>query len=190
MKNQEVLWRYLTEPGMEHLLVVEVGEWVWADGSLLMLSHQQVIRLGYMLRLDQSGKIRQVRLDVRGTHQTLVEKWVSDTAEWREQLAEPELELTGCLAFDIPQSLVTKSLALRQLTLAAGESSELLVASFDPTTLKFKAEKCRYTCLGSKGEDSLYRYENLDHKVRFELQNSPAGLLNGVHQMIQRVFQS
>src|SRR5947209_1711156 len=92
MKNQEALWTYLTEPGLEHLLLVEAGEWLWADGALLLLNNRQVIHLSYQLRMDQSGRIRQARLDVRGQQQMLVEKWVNEDGEWHEQLAEPEVE--------------------------------------------------------------------------------------------------
>lgn len=188
MKNQEALWTHLTAPGLEHLLLVEVGEWFWADGALLLLNDQQVIRLSYQLRMDQSGRIRQLRLDLRGEQQRLVEKWVNEDGEWLEQLSEPEAELTGCLAFDIPQSLVTKSLGLRQLTLNKGESSDLLVASFDPTTLQFKAEECRYTCLDERTEASLFKYENLGRRLNFNLQMDATGMVREVPQLLQRVL--
>jgi hypothetical protein len=155
MRPLEALWKYLNEPGMEHLLLAQEGQWLWADGSLLTLRNNGVIRLGYMLRLGQSGRVKQVRLDVRSGHQIVVEKWITDDGEWQEHLAEKMLELTGCLAFDIPQSLVAKSLVLRQLTLTEGESADLLVASFDPTTLQFQPEKYRYTCLEKRDKGSL-----------------------------------
>jgi|SRR6266853_6663481 len=95
---------------------------------------------------------------------------------------------TGCLGFDIPQSIVTKSLALRQFKLEASESSDLLVASFDPTTLRFKAEKCRYTRLEERGEGSLYRYENLTRDLNFNLQMDAIGMITEAPQLLKRVL--
>lgn len=190
MKPQEALWMYLTEPGMEHLFLAQQDQWIWADGSLLTLQDHIVIRLGYMLRLDQSGRIRQLRLDMRGAHQMLLEKWITDAGEWQEHLIEPMPELAGCLVFDIPQSFVTKSLALRQITLKESESSDFLVASFDPMTRKFEAEKCRYTCLQKRDEGNLYSYENLSRKVSFKFQTDAEGLLKDSSEVLRRIFSS
>jgi hypothetical protein len=188
MNNQEALWTNLKTPGMEHLYLVEVDDWLWADGLILYSGRQSPHRVRYFIRFDQQRRVRNIRLDVAGFHSWSVEKIVNDDWQWMQYYSEPEQELSGCRAFDISFSLTTKSLALRQLSLSPGEMDELQIAYLDETDFRIKSVQCRVTCMEKNEEQSLYRYENLFDGSTHLLQLDQNGLLVNSSKVLERLW--
>jgi hypothetical protein len=188
MNNQEALWTNLKTPGMEHLYIMEVDGWLWADGLILYSDRKSPYRVRYFIRFDQQWRIRNVRLDVAGYNSWSVEKMVTDNWQWMQYYNEPEQELSGCRAFDISFSMTTKSLALRQLSLGLGEVDELQIAFLDDTDFKIKSAYCRVTCLKKYNGQSLYKYENLFDASTYQLLLDRDGLLIDSSETLERVW--
>jgi hypothetical protein len=188
MNSQEALWTNLKTPGMEHLYLVDVDGCLWADGLILSLGNESPHRVRYFIRFDEHFRIRNIRVDMAGFQSWSVEKIVNEDWQWMPYFQEPEQELSGCRAFDISFSLITKSLALRQLSLSLGEMDEFQVAYLDETDFRVKSAHCRVTCMEKGEEHSLYSYENLFDGSVHQLQLDRTGLLVNSSEVLERVW--
>lgn len=188
MDNQEALWTYLKTPAMEHLYLMEEDGWLWADGLILSLGRLSPHRIHYFIRFDQQWRVRNLRLQVAGHRAWSLEKRVNDDWQWMEYYGVPEQHLSGCSAFDISFSLVTKSLAVRQLNLSPREKGELQVAYLDGNDFKLKSAMCRYTYLEKEDDKALYRYENLLDGSILEFQLDHDELMIESPNILERVW--
>lgn len=188
LKPQEAMWSYLKEPGMEHLLLLEDSNLLWANGFILGLHSNILYRIKYIFRFDTEWKVREVRLESSGRINKNIDKFITEEGQWTSFFEDEDSTIAGRFAADISTSPVTRSLMLRQLSLSPGQSRDIEAASLDVLDLTLKPVSFRYTCLQLQEIGSLYRCENLSTGEKEELQLDPQGLLQDSTGILKRIW--
>lgn len=182
MPERSVLWTPWTEPGMEHLHLVQYADGLLADGMIIGLTaDQQAFRLHYVIRCDQDYRTREVLVEVLG-NDTL--KLTADGAgHWRDAQGAALPGLDGCLDVDILATPFTNTLPIKRLRLQPGESREITAAYFTAPDLTLTSNRQRYTCL----EPRLYRFEGLQNDFSATLVVDADGLVVDYPALFRRV---
>lgn len=183
MTARDIIWAASDGAAIEHLRLSRDDEGLLADGLFVGRSDDLApFRLHYLLRLTSAWELRAatVRLlpgdaDAPGE----VSLSVDPTAIWRDSDDTLMPELNGCHEIDISTSAFTKSLPIRRLALAPGESAEISVAHIDVPRLRVEPVRQRYTCIEPMASESkgLYRYEPLFRGSAQDLQVDADGLV-------------
>lgn len=165
MTAQHVIWRDLDGPGLEHLKLSGDRDGYLADGMYVgSKNNAPPLRLHYEIRMDTAWQMQSLALRLidgpEGAGVTMLS--VDDRCRWWNAEGEAMPALEGCHEVDILATPFTKSLPIRRLGLAAGESAEISVAYFDIPGLEPRLVRQRYLCIRPFGPDTgLYRYEAL-----------------------------
>ncbi len=165
MTRRHVIWNDLTGPGMQHVTLTEDAEGCLVDGMYIGRNDDTTpYRLHYRIRIDPQWRMTDARLtlmDGSGGSGELTLA-VYGNSEWQDGEGAPLAQLAGCHEIDISASPLTKTLAIRRLDLAAGESAEISVAYIDVPQLTVRPVRQRYGCIRPFDAGvGLYRYEAL-----------------------------
>jgi hypothetical protein len=167
--DAHVFWTTLQEPGMEHLHLTVADGAVVATGAVLGVAGDSAFHLTYELRAESDWRVRTCDVAlVSATCGPL--RLTSDGAgHWTDAAGEQLTALDGCLEVDISVTPFTNTLPIRRLTLATGESREILVAYISVPDFTTRPVRQRYTHLAQTDSGSTYRYEGLESGFRADL---------------------
>lgn len=193
MTARDIIWTSLDGAGVEHLRLIRDDEGLLADGMFVGRSDDLApFRLHYLLRLTGAWELRAatVRLLTGETDRPRELSFTVDAAGgWRDADDESVAELGGCHEIDFPTSAFTKSLPIRRLALAPGESAEISVAYVEVPLMRIRPVRQRYTCVEPMGaETGLYRHEPLFHADTHELRVDPEGLVMDYPGLFRRAW--
>ena len=175
--ESHVWWTPLQQTGLEQLHLVENETGVVADGLVLGIEHATPFRLWYQVRADSDWNVRECLLQVGGEKGQSLHLSTDSLGHWTDATGNAYSSLDGCLDVDISTTPFTNTLPIRRLTLAPGQSADLLVAYITVPDLSVKPVQQRYTCLARTASGGTYRYEGLDSGFTADLLVDTQGLV-------------
>src|SRR5215212_11344492 len=183
------MWVPWEGPGLEHLRLVTSDRGVVANGLVIGLEAGRPFRIGYEIRCDGLGRVREVRVATPDLGRPVLELFADGEGHWKWRSGEPLPELDGCIDVDISATPFTNTLPLRRLGLKPGESQELAVAYISVPELLIGPERQRYGCLEAQEEDGgLSRFEALPSGFTVELPVDADGLVIDYPGLFRRVW--
>ncbi len=193
MTGQDTIWTDPQGAGLEHLHLGKEDEGFLADAMFVGRSDDlPPFRLHLLLRLSaewrmEAATVRLLSGSSEGPRE--LSFTVNGGADWRDAEGRSISELNGCYEIDLATSAFTKSLPIRRLGLAAGESAEISVAYLDVPLMRVRPVRQRYSCIAPLGPDGgLYRYEPLFRGNAHELQVDSDGLVTDYPGAFRRVY--
>ena len=153
---QTVLWTRRDQVSLEYFELREAAEDVRLSGTILTSHEGQPLRVAYTVYCDREWATRSVRVavDYASTSRDLV-LTVDDQRRWWSEGKELA-GIAGCTDVDISLSPSTNTLPIRRLSLAPGESSDVVAAWIRFPDLVIERLQQRYQRTG----ESLYRYSS------------------------------
>jgi hypothetical protein len=188
-KKQDILWRSLPEPGLEHLHLSASENGIAADGLIITSQDDRPIRLQYQIEMQKDWRVSLVTVqawtpDLR----TLILK--SDgKGNWSDPNGLIISNLKGCVDVDITITPFTNTLPIRRLQLQAGQSEEIQVAYITAPELEISNTRQRYTFLDQTAKGAMYRFEGLDTGFQADLTIDEMGLVIDYPNLWTRVFE-
>jgi uncharacterized protein len=175
--ESHVWWTPLKLPGLEQLHLVENETSVVADGLVLGIEGSTPFRLWYQVWTDNDWNVRECLLQVGGEKGQTVHLYTDGWGHWTDAEGVAYSSLDGCLDLDISCTPFTNTLPVRRLTLAPGESADLLVVYITVPGLSIRPVQQRYTCLSRTASGGIYRYEGVESNFTADLPVDAQGLV-------------
>jgi hypothetical protein len=176
-------WREWEGEGLEHLALAERPDGWTAESVLSSTGGGSPFTARYRILLDRGWNTRRVEAARAGEGRGLVVE--SDGAgNWSGPSLGPIPALRGARDVDIAATPFTNSLPVRRLSLAAGASKDLLVATVRLPGLSLGAARQRYTCIEP---GRRYRFEDLDGGFSAEFSVDAHGLVIDYPGLFRRV---
>jgi uncharacterized protein len=186
--ERDVLWQPWSDPGIEHLHLVEDNGSVHADGLVIFGRDDRVFRLQYEVRCTSNYEVRETRVALLGTPHRSIELFTDGGGTWTGRDGLPLPALDGCTEVDISESPFTNTLPIRRLRLASGQSAEILVAYVTVPDLDVYPAKQRYTFLGVESNLGVYRYEGLGTEFTADVRVDGDGLVVEYPELCRRLW--
>lgn len=175
-----VMWAAWDGNGLEHMRLRDTVDGLVVDSVVLGLKDEQPFRLQYLIRCDQTWKVRSCTLNLLrffGDDEVDISVWTDGQGHWTDVNGNQLPALDGCIDVDISVTPFTNTLPIRRLALQAGQSAELLVAYIAVPEMTVQPMLQRYTCLESRDDGGLYRYESVESGYVAELPVDAQGLV-------------
>ncbi|KKB06790.1 hypothetical protein VE25_21015 [Devosia geojensis] len=152
MLSRSIRWRTLDGDGLEHLLITEEADGIFARG-VIVSENERRFAASYTVSLSLDWLFREVDIEtVEGTRLNLTRdplgNWTADG------IALPELG--GCVDIDMSASAFTNSLPIRRVGMQVNEPQRFDMAWIPLDTLKPFPDGQIYTALG----EGTYRYQS------------------------------
>jgi uncharacterized protein len=186
--EREVLWQPWSDPGIEHLRLVEDGGSVRADGLSIVGRDGSVFRLQYEVHCTGNYEVRETRVALLGAPHRSIELFADGSGTWTGAEGRPLPELRGCTEVDISESPFTNTLPIRRLRLAPGQSAEILVAYVTVPDLDVYPARQRYTFLSAEDNLGVYRYEGLSTNFTADVRVDGDGLVVEYPDLCRRLW--
>ncbi|MGH2344039.1 MAG: putative glycolipid-binding domain-containing protein [Chloroflexota bacterium] len=187
-RERQVLWQPWSDPGMEHLHLLEDAEGVRADGLSILQEGDAVIRLRYRIRCTTSYEVREARVVLLEPEERSIILRAHADGTWTDGDGRPLPTLEGCVDIDINASPFTNTLPIRRLRLEPGQSAEILVAYITVPALEVYPAPQRYTCLSVESDHSVYRYEGLGTNFTADVRVDEDGLVVEYPELCRRLW--
>ncbi|MGH2532821.1 MAG: putative glycolipid-binding domain-containing protein [Thermomicrobiales bacterium] len=186
--KREILWSLWNAPGLEHLRLLPSQKGPVAEGQIITtLFEERPLRLSYLVQCDAQSRVREVRV-IAESASTAVRIRADGEGHWTTDGGDALPMLDGCIDVDIMATPFTNTLPIRRLGLRTGQAAEITVAYVKVPTLDVVAMPQRYTCLESRPDGGLYRYESLDTGYTNELTVDADGLVLNYPGIWKRVW--
>jgi hypothetical protein len=154
---RSVLWTRRDQVSLEYFELHHSSDDVGMSGTVLTVHDNKPLRVDYLLHCDPSWRTRSVHVFL--THDATSSKSLSlvadDQRRWWSEGKELEA-VAGCEDVDISLSPSTNTLPIRRLSLARGDSSDVVAAWIRFPELTVEPLPQRYMRTG----DRLYRYSS------------------------------
>lgn len=156
-----VMWAAWEATGLEHMRLQQTTDGLLIDSVVLGLKDEQPFRVQYEICCDQTWRVRSSSFHLLGTHTKEVDLRADGQGHWTDASGSHLSALDGCIDVDISVTPFTNTLPIRRLALRAGQSADLLVAYIAVPEMEVRPMLQRYTCLETRDDGGLYRYESV-----------------------------
>src|SRR5438094_3637820 len=159
--ERNIMWTPWSEPGLEHLRLLQVDGTILADSFIVGVSNRMPFRLHYEITCDSNWEVKELDLTILSGNRESMKIQADGQSHWFTHAGDPIPSLDGCKDVDISATPFTNTLPIRRLELRPGQSAELLVAYVAIPEMELKPMSQRYTCLALNTHEGLYRYESV-----------------------------
>ena len=187
--ERNIMWTPWSEPGLEHLHLLQQDGNILADSIIVGVSNRLPFRLHYEITCDSNWKVKELGLTLLSGNRESIKIQTDGQGHWSTHTGDPVPSLEGCIDVDISATPFTNTLPIRRLALSPGQSAELLVAYASIPEIELKPERQRYTCLEWNTDRGLYKYEGLESGFSTELPVDSEGLVIDYPGLFKRVWQ-
>src|SRR5262249_6847739 len=143
---------------IEHLVLVKEPDRIVAEAAIIGGIDENAFAARYKIVCDSSWCVMRVELDEVGSGRAARLK--SDgNGNWIDESGHSVPEVRGAIDIDISATPFTNTLPIRRLSLARGQSEEILALYIRVPDLSLTTDQQRYTCLEP---GKRYRYDSLD----------------------------
>ena len=186
--ERNIMWTPWSEPGLEHLHLLQQDENILADSIIVGVSNRMPFRLHYEITCDSNWKVKELDLTLLSGNHKSIKIQADGQGHWSTPKGDPVSSLEGCIDVDISATPFTNTLPIRRLGLKPGQSAELLVAYVSIPEMELTSDRQRYTCLELYAHGALYRYESLESDFSAELPVESDGLVIDYPGLFKRVW--
>jgi uncharacterized protein len=188
--ERNIMWTPWSEPGLEHLHLLQQGGKILADSIIVGVSNRMPFRLHYEITCDSNWSVRELGLMLLSDNRKSLKIQADGQGHWFSSTDDPILSLDGCIDVDISATPFTNTLPIRRLGLKPGQSAEILVAYVLIPEIELMTYKQRYTCLELNAHGGLYKYENMESDFKADLPIDSDGLVMDYPGLFKSVWRS
>jgi hypothetical protein len=188
--ERNIMWTPWSEPGLEHLRLLQQNETILADSIVVGVSNRMPFRLHYEITCDSNWNVKELSLTLLSGNRKSVKIQADGQGHWSTHTGDPVPSLEGCIDVDISATPFTNTLPIRRLALKPGQSAELLLAYVLIPEMKLMTDRQRYTSLETYADGALYRYESLESDFSAELSVDSDGLVIDYPGLFKSVWRS
>ncbi len=188
--ERNIMWTPWSEPGLEHLCLLQQNGTILADSFIVGVSNRMPFRLHYEITCDSSWNVKELNLILLSGSRKSLKIQADGQGHWFTHTADPMPLLEGCIDVDISATPFTNTLPIRRLELRPGQSAELLVAYVLIPDMELMTDKQRYTCLELNSSGGLYKYENMESNFSAELPIDNDGLVINYPGLFKSIWRS
>lgn len=188
--ERNIMWTPWSEPGMEHLHLLQQDGNILADSIVVGVSNRIPFRLHYEITCDSHWKVKELSLTLLSSNRKSIKIRADGQGHWSTHRGDPVSSLDGCIDVDISATPFTNTLPIRRLELKPGQSAELLVAYVLIPEMDLMTDGQRYTCLELNAHGGLYRYESLDSDFSADLRVDSDGIVIDYPGLFNSVWRS
>jgi uncharacterized protein len=188
--ERNIMWTPWSEPGLEHLRLLQVDGTILADSLIVGVSNRMPFRLHYEITCDSYWNVKELSLTLMSGNRENMKLQADGQGHWSTHTGDPIPSLDGCKDVDISATPFTNTLPIRRLELRPGQSAELLVAYVLIPNMKLMPNRQRYTCLELNNSGGLYKYESLESDFSAELSVDSDGLVIDYPGLFKSVWRS
>ncbi len=188
--ERHILWSPWSEPGIEHLRLLQSDESILADSIVVGVYNGMSFRLHYEITCDTRWHVLQLSLELlNGNHKNITLR-ADGKGHWSSPAGDAVPMLDGCIDVDISATPFTNTLPIRRLALSPGQSAELLMTYVLIPEMELMPHRQRYTCLESTSSGGLYKYENVDNDFSALLPVDSQGLVFDYPGLFKSIWRS
>lgn len=184
------MWTPWSEPGIEHLCLLQHDETILADSIIVRVSNRMPFRLHYEIACDLQWNVKKLDVALLGDDTRNIKIQSDGKGHWSTHAGDPIPLLDGCIDVDISATPFTNTLPIRRLGLRPGQSATLLVAYVSIPEMHLMTMRQRYTCLEVTSSWGLYKYENVDSDFSAELRVDSDGVVIDYPGLFKSVWRS
>ena len=188
--EHNIMWAPWSEPGLEHLRLLQQHETILADSIIVGISNRMPFRLYYEITCDSHWNVKQLDLALLSNNRESIKILADGQGHWTSDTGDPIPSLDGCIDVDISATPFTNTLPIRRLKLRPGQSAELLIAYILIPEMELKMNKQRYTCLELNSSGGLYKYESMESDFSAELPVDSNGLVVDYPGLFKSIWRS
>ena len=188
--ERNIMWTPWSEPGLEHLRLLQVDGTILADSFIVGVSNRMPFRLHYEITCDSNWKVKELDLTILSGNRESMKIQANGQSHWFTHAGDPIPSLDGCKDVDISATPFTNTLPIRRLELRPGQSAELLVAYVLIPEMELRTDRQRYTCLELNNSRGLYKYESLESDFSAELSVDRDGLVIDYPGLFKSIWRS
>jgi uncharacterized protein len=188
--ERNIMWIPWSEPGLEHLRLLQQNGTILADSIILGVSKRMPFRLLYEITCDSHWNVRELSLTLWSGKRKSIKILADGQGHWSTHTGDPIPSLDGCVDVDISATPFTNTLPIRRLALRPGQSVELLVAYVLIPEMELMTDRQRYTCLELNAGGGLYKYESIESDFSAELPVDSDGLVIDYPGLFKSVWRS
>jgi hypothetical protein len=183
------MWSPVDTPGLEHLRLTFDAKEIVADGEIITTQFDdQPLQVDYWIQCDAHWRVRQLRVSAEGSESIAAILTSDGNGHWTDENGNPRADLDGCIDVDIMATPFTNTLPIRRLEWQPGASAELNVVYVKLPKLEVGPTPQRYTCLESRPDGGLFRYESLSSGYTNDLPVDGDGLVIDYPGIWRRVW--
>jgi uncharacterized protein len=180
---RSVLWTRRDQISLEYFQLRQGAEGITLSGTVVTSHDGKALRAEYMVHCDRSWVTRSVRINLtRDAASTELNLITDDQRRWWNDGKELA-EVAGCVDVDISLSPSTNTLPIRRLSLARGDSSDVVAAWMRFPELTVEPLPQRYVRTG----DRLYRYSSAGGAFTADIEVDELGLVVSYPPLWERV---
>ena len=188
--ERHILWSAWSEPGIEHLHLLQNDEAILADSMVVGVHNGMPFRLHYAITCDSHWNVKQLELVLLSGNHKSIKLQADGKGHWTTPAGDAVPMLDGCIDVDISATAFTNTLPIRRLTLKPGQSAELLVVYILVPDMELMIDRQRYTCLEVTNSGGLYKYESMDSDFSAELPVDSDGLVFNYPGLFKSLWRS
>lgn len=188
--ERNIMWTPWSEPGLEHLRLLQQNETILADSIIVGVSNRMSFRLHYEITCDANWNVTALGLTLLSNNRKSIKMQADGQGLWYTHAGDPVPSLEGCIDVDISATPFTNTLPIRRLALKPGQEAELLVAYVLIPEMELMTDRQRYTSLETHADGALYRYESLESDFSAELPVDSDGLVIDYPGLFKSVWRS
>ncbi len=186
--ERHILWSPWSEPGIEHLHLLQKDEFILADSIVVGVSKHIPFRLHYGITCDTHWNVKQLGIELlSGNHKSIMLQ-ADGKGHWATGTPVPLLD--GCIDVDISATPFTNTLPIRRLALKPGQSAEVLVVYLLIPEMELMTDRQRYTCIEITPSGGLYKYESIDSDFSAHLPVDRDGLVLDYPGLFKSIWRS
>lgn len=156
---RHIVWQRWEEPGIEHLYLREENDRVIADGMIVGVIDEQLMRLRYEVQCGPAYQFQVVHVQMLQPFQRTLTLTRSNDGIWRDGEHNVLPDLAGAFDIDLTVSPFTNTLPIRRLHPPIDQPLEILVAYIDLPAFTIRPECQLYTLIHTSSVDNTYRFE-------------------------------
>ena len=184
--KQHYFWQAVDGIGLEHLLLRQTADGIFADSWVIGEVEGEPFRLHYTLHCDSQWRTRVVTAAVLTPELKHIEVTVNEEGVWTDRFNNAIEELDGCVDLDISATPFTNTLPIRRVSLQSGEAAVFEVAYLSIPDLEWRLSMQRYTCLQRTNKGARYRFESLRSGFTAEIAVDSEGLVTHYEGLFTR----
>lgn len=188
--ERDIMWTPWSEPGLEHLHLLQRDGSILADSLIVGVSNRMPFRLHYEITCDSHWDVKELHLILLSGNRKSMKIQADGEGHWFTQTGDPISSLDGCVDVDISATPFTNTLPIRRLALRPGQSAELLVAYVLIPEMELMPDRQRYTCLELNPGGGLYKYESMESDFKAELPVDSDGLVMDYPGLFHSIWRS
>jgi hypothetical protein len=188
--ERNVMWTAWSDPGLEHLRLVQYDSGILADGVIIAVEDGRPFRARYTIQCDTGWRVREVRIDLLDDTHKRIDLTSDGEGHWADSAGETLPGLAGCFDIDISATPFTNTLPIRRLALPPGTAADINVVYITLPDMSVQPQLQRYTCLATNVRGGRYRYESRSTGFTAELPVDGDGLVEDYPGLFRRVMSA